>query len=142
KSKYLLTFTGRVDGSSRFGANNKYGIFPSVGLGWVLSQERFLADLEAIDELKLRSSYGITGNTEIPTYQSLGTISSETTLINGTRVSQSYINRLPNPNLEWEKTKQFDIGMDLSLFNRRLSFGFDYYHKLTTDLLLDRPVPT
>jgi TonB-dependent starch-binding outer membrane protein SusC len=142
RSKYLLTFTGRIDGSSRFGANNKYGIFPSVGLGWVLSQERFLADIDVIDELKLRSSYGITGNTEIPTYQSLATISSETTLINGSRVSQSYINRLPNPNLEWEKTKQFDIGMDLALLNRRLTFGVDYYHKLTTDLLLDRPVPT
>jgi TonB-linked SusC/RagA family outer membrane protein len=142
RSKYLLTFTGRIDGSSRFGANNKYGIFPSVGLGWVLSQERFLADIDIIDELKLRSSYGITGNTEIPTYQSLATISSETTLINGSRVSQSYINRLPNPNLEWEKTKQFDIGMDLSLLNRRLTLGLDYYHKLTTDLLLDRPVPT
>ncbi|MFC6100499.1 SusC/RagA family TonB-linked outer membrane protein [Olivibacter domesticus] len=142
RSKYLLTFTGRIDGSSRFGANNKYGIFPSVGLGWVLSQERFLADIDVIDELKLRSSYGITGNTEIPTYQSLATISSETTLINGSRVSQSYINRLPNPNLEWEKTKQFDIGMDLVLLNRRLTLGLDYYHKLTTDLLLDRPVPT
>ncbi|HWV74894.1 MAG TPA: TonB-dependent receptor [Pseudosphingobacterium sp.] len=142
RSKYLLTFTGRIDGSSRFGANNKYGIFPSVGLGWVLSQERFLADIDVIDELKLRSSYGITGNTEIPTYQSLATISSETTLINGSRVSQSYINRLPNPNLEWEKTKQFDIGMDLALLNRRLTLGLDYYHKLTTDLLLDRPVPT
>jgi len=142
QSKYLLTFTGRIDGSSRFGANNKYGIFPSVGLGWVLSQERFLADIDVLDELKLRSSYGITGNTEIPTYQSLSTISSETTLINGSRVSQSYINRLPNPNLEWEKTKQFDIGMDLALLNRRLTLGLDYYHKLTTDLLLDRPVPT
>lgn len=142
RSKYLLTFTGRIDGSSRFGANNKYGIFPSVGLGWVLSQERFLADIDVIDELKLRSSYGITGNTEIPTYQSLATISSETTLINGSRVSQSYINRLPNPNLEWEKTTQFDIGMDLALLNRRLTLGLDYYHKLTTDLLLDRPVPT
>jgi len=142
KSKYLATFTGRIDGSSRFGSNNKYGVFPSVGIGWVLSEERFLADVTAIDELKFRSSYGVTGNTEIPTYQSLGTISSQTTLINGSRVSQSYVNRLPNPNLEWEKTKQFDVGMDLALLNRRLTLGLDYYHKLTTDLLLDRPVPT
>lgn len=142
KSKYLLTFTGRIDGSSRFGENNKYGVFPSAGIGWVISEEPFLKDVSAINELKLRSSYGVTGNTEIPTYQSLGTISSETTLINGTRVSQSYINRLPNPNLEWEKSKQFDIGMDLALFDRRLKLGLDYYHKLTTDLLLDRPVPS
>ncbi|WP_245681276.1 SusC/RagA family TonB-linked outer membrane protein [Arcticibacter eurypsychrophilus] len=142
KNKYLVTFTGRADGSSRFGENNKYGIFPSLGLGWVVSQESFLKDVTAINELKLRASYGITGNTEIPTYQSLGTISSETTLLNGTRVSQSFVNRLPNPNLEWEKSKQFDIGFDLALFQRRFTLGIDYYHKLTTDLLLDKPVPT
>lgn len=142
KSRYLVTFTGRVDGSSRFGDNNKYGIFPSAGLGWVVSQEPFFAGVKGVDELKLRSSYGVTGNTEIPTYQSLGTISSGTTLINGARVPQSYLNRLANPNLEWEKSKQFDIGVDLALFNRRLTVGLDYYHKLTTDLLLDKPIPT
>ncbi|MBC7743900.1 MAG: TonB-dependent receptor [Flavobacterium sp.] len=142
KNKYLLTFTGRADGSSRFGENNKYGIFPSMGLGWIVSQEPFLKDVIAIDELKLRASYGITGNTEIPTYQSLGTISSQTTLLNGTRVSTSFVNRLANPNLEWEKSKQFDVGFDLSLLNRRLTLGVDYYHKLTTDLLLDKPIPT
>lgn len=142
QNKYLLTLTGRIDGSSRFGDNNKYGVFPSAGLGWVLSEEPFLQQISYLDELKLRSSYGITGNTEIPTYQSLGTISTNTTLINGSRVSQSFVNRLPNPNLEWEKTNQFDLGFDLALFQRRLNFSFDYYYKLTTDLLLDKPVPT
>ncbi|WP_026969305.1 SusC/RagA family TonB-linked outer membrane protein [Algoriphagus terrigena] len=143
KSKYLVTFTGRVDGSSRFGDNNKYGVFPSVGLGYVISNEPFMQGMSnTISELKLRSSYGITGNTEIPTYQSLGTISTATTLINGTRAPISYVNRLPNPDLEWEKTRQFDIGFDLSVLDRALTFSFDYYHKLTTDLLLDRPVPS
>lgn len=142
KDRYLLTLTGRADGSSRFGKNNKYGMFPSFGLGWVVSKENFLNQVQAIDELKFRASYGVTGNTEIPTYQSLGTISSETTLLNGTRVSTSFVNRLPNPNLEWEKTKQFDAGFDLSLFKSRLKLGMDYYHKLTTDLLLDRPIPS
>ncbi|TDQ11543.1 SusC/RagA family TonB-linked outer membrane protein [Pedobacter metabolipauper] len=142
KNRYLATFTGRIDGSSRFGENSKYGVFPSVGLGWVVSEEPFLKDIESINEFKIRSSYGITGNTEIPTYQSLGTISSSTTLINGTRVSTSFVNRLANPDLEWEKSKQFDIGFDLALFNRRITLGFDYYHKLTTDLLLDKPLPT
>ncbi len=142
KNRYLLTVTGRIDGSSRFGENNKYGIFPSAGLGWVISEEPFLRDIQKLDELKIRSSFGVTGNTEIPAYLTLGTISSGTTLINGTRVSQSFINRLPNPNLEWEKTRQFDVGFDLSLFNRRLTLTMDYYYKLTTDLLLDRPVPT
>src|SRR5690606_25374281 len=142
KNRYLVTVTGRIDGSSRFGENNKYGIFPSAGLGWVISQEDFMSDARQLDELKVRSSYGVTGNTEIPTYLSLGTVSTGTTLLNGTRVSQSYINRLPNPNLEWEKTKQFDVGIDLSMFNRRLTASVDYYYKLTTDLLLDKPVPT
>jgi len=143
KSKYLVTFTGRVDGSSRFGDNNKYGVFPSVGVGYVISNEPFMQGLSnTINELKIRSSFGITGNTEIPTYQSLGTISTGTTLINGTRAPISYVNRLPNPDLEWEKTRQFDVGFDLALLDRALVFGFDYYHKLTTDLLLDRPVPS
>ncbi len=141
KDRYLVTVTGRIDGSSRFGENNKYGIFPSAGLGWVLSEESFLSDAQALDELKIRSSYGVTGNTEIPTYQSLGTISTGTTLINGSRVAYSYINRLPNRNLEWEKTNQFDVGFDLAMYNRRLTVAFDYYYKLTTDLLLDKPVP-
>ena len=142
KGKYLVTFTGRVDGSSRFGDNNKYGVFPSVGLGYVISNEPFMQGANNINELKLRSSFGVTGNTEIPTYQSLGTISTATTLINGTRAPISYVNRLPNPDLEWEKTRQFDIGFDLSMMDNALSLSFDYYYKLTTDLLLDRPVPS
>ena len=141
--KYLLTFTGRMDGSSRFGANNKYGFFPSVGVGYDVSKESFWEDYEeTVNVLKFRASYGITGNTEIPTYQSLGTISTGTTLINGSRASVSYVNRLPNPDLEWEKTKQFDVGLDLEMFNRGLIINLDYYYKLTEDLLLDRPVPS
>ncbi|TDN95020.1 TonB-linked SusC/RagA family outer membrane protein [Salegentibacter sp. 24] len=140
--KYLLTLTGRMDGSSRFGANNKYGFFPSVGVGYVLSKEPFMQNLEdTFDLLKLRASYGITGNTEIPTYQSLGTLSTGTTLINGSRAPISYVNRLPNPDLEWEKTKQFDVGLDFEMFDRGLVVNLDYYYKLTEDLLLDRPIP-
>ncbi|GAB3645759.1 TonB-dependent receptor [Echinicola sediminis] len=139
--KYLVTLTTRVDGSSRFGENNKYGVFPSVGLGWVLSNEDFMESVQSINELKLRSSFGITGNTEIPMYQSLGTVSAGTVLINGSRVSESYVNRLPNPDLGWEKTKQFDAGIDLGILDGKVSFAFDYYYRLTTDLLLDRPVP-
>ncbi|MHA6246916.1 SusC/RagA family TonB-linked outer membrane protein [Pontibacter sp. CAU 1760] len=139
--KYLITLTGRVDGSSRFGDKNKYGFFPSVGLGWVVSNEPFLQDLGQLNQLKLRASFGITGNTEIPTYQSLATVSSGTVLIGGGRASQSYLNRLPNPDLKWERTKQFDVGFNTRLFNHRVELEFDYYYKLTTDLLLDRPVP-
>nr|WKN34773.1 TonB-dependent receptor [Tunicatimonas sp. TK19036] len=139
--KYLLTLTGRLDGSSRFGANNKYGFFPSVGLGWILSEEDFLENSSVIDQLKVRSSFGITGNTEIPIYQSLATVSSGTVLINGGRATESYVNRLANPNLEWEKTKMFDAGFNVTLLDYAVSLEFDYYYKLTTDLLLGRPLP-
>ena len=100
-----------------------------------------MENLEFINRLKLRGSYGITGNTEIPPYSSLATVSAGTVLLNGTRVSSSSVNRLANPGLEWEKTSQFDIGLDLAAFNYRFRFEFDYYDKLTKDLLLDRPVP-
>ena len=139
--KYLLTLTGRLDGSSRFGDDNKYGFFPSVGLGWVLSNEPFMAGSSTIDNLKLRTSFGITGNTEIATYRSLGTGGSFTTLINGERAPATVINRIANPGLEWEKTRQFDAGISLNMFNYRVGLEFDYYDKLTTDLLLARPIP-
>lgn len=141
QDKYMLTLTGRVDGSSRFGENNKYGIFPSAGLGWMLSEEEFLANNESINRLKIRASYGITGNTEIPSYSSLATVSSGTVLLNGTRVAASQVNRLANPDLEWEKTSQFDLGVDFAAYKNRLRLEVDYYYKETTDLLLDRPVP-
>src|SRR5690606_13727873 len=139
--KYILTLTGRVDGSSRFGENNKYGFFPSAGIGWMISNEPFLANVPALSALKLRAGYGITGNTEILTYQSLATVSSGTTVRNNVRSPYSYVTRLPNPDLSSEKTHQFDIGFELGLFDERISVEFDYYRKLTTDLLLDRPVP-
>ena len=141
KNKYLLTATGRIDGSSRFGANNKYGFFPSLGLGWVVSEESFMQNTSLVDRLKLRASYGITGNTEIATYRSLATVFSGTTLINGARETFSGISRLANPNLEWEKTTQFDVGLDLTMLDYRVSLELGYYYKLTTDLLLNRPLP-
>ncbi|WKN30361.1 SusC/RagA family TonB-linked outer membrane protein [Porifericola rhodea] len=139
--KYMLTLTGRVDGSSRFGADNKYGFFPSIGAGWMVSEEDFLENSSVISQLKLRSSYGITGNTEIDTYRSLATVYTGTLLLNGQRASQSYVNRLANPSLEWEKTHQFDVGFNLALFDYKIGLEFDYYYKLTTDLLLNRPLP-
>lgn len=141
KDRYSATFTGRIDGSSRFGENNKYGFFPSVGFSWLLSNERFMRGVDLVDELRLRGSYGVVGNTEIGLYQSLATIGSGTTLIGGSRQSASFIQRLPNPDLSWEKTAQFDIGFEAGLFNNFMSIEADYYHKLTTDLILGRPVP-
>ncbi|MCG8308805.1 MAG: TonB-dependent receptor, partial [Cytophagales bacterium] len=141
RNKYLATITARADGSSRFGENNKYGYFPSLGLGWIISNEGFMKDASSIDQLKLRASYGITGNTEIGTYRSLATVGSGTVLINGERAASSQVNRLANPELEWEKTAQFDVGINLEMYNSRITLELDYYHKLTSDLLLDRPVP-
>jgi TonB-dependent starch-binding outer membrane protein SusC len=138
---YTLTFTSRLDGSSRFGADSKWGFFPSAGFSWLVSNEDFMSNVGIVDMLRLRTSYGVTGNTEIGVFRSLATIGSGTTLIGGDRRSTSFTTRLPNPELEWEKTYQFNVGAEANLFNQAFSFEIDYYHKLTTDLLLDRPVP-
>ena len=136
-SKYLATVTVRHDGSSRFGANNRWGTFPSVALGWVVSEENFF-DFEDISELKLRASYGITGNQSgINDFQSRGLWGGESY---GDSPGTSP-NQLGNPNLKWETTKQLDIGVDLGLFDDRLNLVYDYYYKKTEDLLLAVPVP-
>ena len=141
EDRYSATVTGRIDGSSKFGDNNKYAFFPSAGLAWNVSQEDFLKDSNLISNLKLHTSYGLTGNSEIDPYKSLGKIKSETLLLNGTRAPYSYMETMPNPDLKWEKTGQFDVGFNLGLFHNRLNFDVSYYNKKTTDLLLDCPVP-
>lgn len=141
KDRYSATLTGRVDGSSKFGENNKYAFFPSAGLAWNISQEDFLRDDMIISNLKLHTSYGLTGNSEIDPYYSLGQVNAGTYLIDAKRSAYSYIKTMSNPDLKWEKTGQFDIGFNLGLFNNRLNFDVAYYNKKTTDLLLDCPVP-
>lgn len=142
KDRYSATVTGRYDGSSKFGENNKYAFFPSVGLAWNISNEEFLANNSTISNLKLHTSYGFTGNSEISPYKSLASVSAGTFLLDGTRAPYSYISSMPNPDLKWEKTGQWDIGIDLGLFKQRLNFDLSYYNKKTTDLLLDCPIPT
>ncbi len=140
--KYLATFTGRMDGSSKFGDNNKYAFFPSAALAWRISEEGFLADNRLISNLKLRTSYGLTGNSEIPPYSSLALLGSGyAAVINESRVSGTGIFRLANPDLRWEKTAQTDVGVELGLFDGRVSLEADYYYRKTTDMLLDAPVP-
>ncbi|QDK82003.1 TonB-dependent receptor [Spirosoma sp. KCTC 42546] len=142
KNKYLFTATGRADGSSKFGENNKFAFFPSAALAWRISEEDFLKGNAVISNLKLRSSYGLTGNSEIPPYQSLSLLSSTyATIYNDTRVSGTGINRLANPDLRWEKTAQTDVGLEIGLFKGRVNVEMDYYYRLTTDMLLDAPVP-
>lgn len=142
KNKYLFTATGRADGSSKFGENHKFAFFPSAALAWRVSEEDFLKGNSLVSNLKVRASYGLTGNSEIPPYTSLSLLSSNyATIYNDTKVSGTGINRLANPDLRWEKTAQTDVGLELGLFKGRVTFEADYYYRLTTDMLLDAPVP-
>jgi len=141
KSKYLLSGAVRRDGSSRFGTNRKYGWFPSVSAGWVISDESFMKQFRAINQLKLRASYGITGNNNIGNYTFIANTSAYNYVLNGAIVSGTTISSLGNSELGWERNKQFDIGLDLTILKNRLSFTYDYYHKITDGLIQDRPIP-
>jgi TonB-linked SusC/RagA family outer membrane protein len=138
KSKYLLSASIREDASSRFGSNNRYGTFPSGSIGWAINKENFMTSFTSLSELKLRASYGITGNAEIGDYTSLGLFSGDAGY-NGTAGQR--FSQLANPNLKWEKSYKFDLGLDWGFFNGRLSGGFDYYRNNTKDLLLNVNVP-
>jgi TonB-linked SusC/RagA family outer membrane protein len=141
RDKYLFTITSRVDGSSRFGGDNKYALFPSAALAWRVSEEDFLRNSNTISNLKLRTSYGVTGNSEIPSFQSLANLGNYTGVFNDTRVAGVGIGRLSNPELQWEKTAQYDIGVEVGFLSNRITLEADYYYRKTTDMLLDAPVP-
>ena len=135
--KYIATVSGRFDSSSKFGENNRTGFFPAASVAWRLSQENFLKNSETISDLKLRVSYGLTGNDDISPF--LYSELYSTTVYGG--APGIYPSNIPNPDLKWETTKQFDVGINLGMFNNRLTFTADYYSKNTDDLLLSRPLP-
>ncbi len=139
--KYLLSFNSRIDGSSRFGANNKYAFFPSGAVAWRLIEEDFIKDMNLFSNLKARVSYGVTGNQEIGLYESLPTLTNTTYTFGRSLVTGFYPNKIPNPDLRWEKTSQFDVGLDFGFWDERLRFTTDYYLKNTTDLIYDVAVP-
>ncbi|GAB3262179.1 TonB-dependent receptor [Larkinella harenae] len=139
--KYLVTATVRADGSSRFGASNKWAVFPSASVAWRLSEEDFLKGNAVINDLKLRASYGLSGNQEIPQYQSLATLGTQNANFNNTVVIGVGPSRVANPDLRWETTAQMDIGIDVGVLNNRITLTADYYNKKTTDLLLSVPLP-
>ena len=141
--KYLFTFTMRADGSSRFGVNNKWGYFPSGAFAWRLSDEKFIHRIKAVSDLKLRTSYGVTGNQEIGDYQSLSSYSTNAYSLgtSPTPVVGISPSNIPNPNLSWESTASFDAGVDLALWNNRVTFTGDYYYKKTSNLLLNVSIP-
>ncbi len=140
--KYLLTLTGRADGSSRFAPGRKWGFFPSVALAWNLTKENFMQGLGFIDNLKLRVSYGLTGNTGIDPYQTQSRIF-RTTYAFGNQGAYGYRpGLLPNENLTWEKTASANAGIDFGFFKGRISGSLDVYQQNTTDLLMERQLPT
>lgn len=140
--KYLITASIRADGSSRFGANNRWASFPSVALGWRISDEDFMKDIAFVTDLKLRASYGKTGNTALSPYQSLDRMTSYRTVYgNQTDVVGFSPSGISNPDLRWETTGQIDIGFDLGILDNRIRLTADYYKKNTTDLLASVPLP-
>ncbi|WP_161890563.1 SusC/RagA family TonB-linked outer membrane protein [Pontibacter russatus] len=138
RDRYLLGLNFRADGSSRFGENTRFGYFPSVSAGWRLIEEAFMADIDLLSELKLRASYGITGNQEIGnfSYQALVTGANYQDLPGIT------LTQIPNPDLKWETTRQLNVGADIGFLNSRINLAVDYYIKKTDDLLFSRPIAT
>jgi TonB-linked SusC/RagA family outer membrane protein len=142
-NKYLLTASLRIDGSSRFGAENRYGYFPSVALGWNVSDEPFF-NIEAINALKLRGSWGQIGNDKIGAYPGTQVITGNLNAIFGPDESPNFgatATVLANPDVKWERTSQFNVGADVSLFGSRLEGTFDYYRRTTDGILVRVPIP-
>ena len=142
KNKYLLSASLRTDGSSRFGANNRYGVFPSASVGWRIIEEKFMKGAPVISDLKLRASYGVNGNNNIGDYD-VPTLGSYPYVLGATQAAAigQAPNVISNPDLKWERSQTYDLGFDFGVLNNRITGSFDYYNKLNTQLLLNVPVP-
>lgn len=144
KDKYLVTLTARRDGSTKFGPNNKWATFPSAAIGWRVINESFFENAgltNLFDDFKVRVSYGVTGNSQIPAYQSTSDLSPRNYVLNGVLVSGYAATRMANPDLKWEQTKMLNTGLDMGFLNNRLSVSLDYFNNKTTDLLLYVSIP-
>ncbi len=142
KQRYMFSFTGRADGSSKFGRDNKWSLFPSVALAWRASEEEFLKNLDALSNLKFRLSYGQTGNEAIQPYQTLATYGINfAPMWDGNLWTSTFPERIPSSNLRWETTTTFNVGVESGFFNNRLNITFDYYEKQTKDLLWLKQIP-
>lgn len=140
--RYLLTASIRRDGSSNFGKDTKWGTFPSASLGWKISSESFMANQEAISDLKFRASWGLAGNNGgIGDYPSIATLGFSNYSLGGTSASGQVPSNSANADLSWETAETYDVGLDLGLFNNRIFVSADYYIKTNSDLLLRVPVP-
>ena len=141
KDKYLVTGTIRRDGSSRFGANNKWGIFPSGSLAWRISEEDFFKSVRFVEDLKLRAGYGVTGNQEIGNYSFASNLSTIKYNFNDNLVNAVVPVVMPNPNVQWESQKQANIGFDATILDQRINLTVDAYQKNTEDMLVPMAVP-
>lgn len=139
--KYFISGGIRRDGSSRFAPNTKYGNFPYVSAGWILSEENFMKNIPVVSFIKLRGSYGLGGNNNIGNYNYYAGMSASNYTLNGTLAPGKVIGNLGNNDLSWEKTSQLDLGLDLSLLKGRVSFTYDYYNKITSGLLFNAAIP-
>ena len=142
RGKYYATITGRYDGASKFGKDNKFAFFPSAALSWNISREDFLVNSSAVSNLKLRLSYGTAGNQAINPYQTLATMGTAAVVLNNAQYNGFIPSSLANPGLKWETTRQFDVGVDLGLIKNRIMLTADYYRKRTNDLLLAVSLPS
>ena len=141
KRKYYVDLNARIDASSKFATNNKSALFPSLALSWVLSKEKFLKKVDAISQLKLRLSYGKTGSNPISPYQSLALLTPIRYNFDDELITGFYESNLANDDLTWEKTDQFNLGLDVSLFDSKWNLTIEAYHKLTKDLLQNVNLP-
>lgn len=142
QGKYLASAALRADGCSRFGANSRWGYFPSASLAWRLSEESLLKNnLKWLDNLKIRLSYGETGNNQIDNYGSIGLLSYSSYVVNGAIAQGLYTSTNPSPDLKWEKTWQVNLGLDATILNNRLNVALDLYYSKTNNLLLNVPIP-
>ena len=141
KGKYMASAALRADGCSRFGENNRWGYFPSASVAWRMSEESFMEPLTWLDNLKLRLSYGVTGNNQIDDYGAIALLGYRQYVENGSTAQGIYTSSMPDPDLKWEKTGQVNLGLDAGLFNNRVNLSLDFYYSKTRDLLLDVPIP-
>jgi TonB-linked SusC/RagA family outer membrane protein len=141
QGEYLLSLAFRRDGSSRFGADNKWGNFPSISAGWVISDENFMQGITPLSYLKLRASYGVVGNFNIGNYIHIANIGNSNYVFGNSLSAGKTLSNIGNPLLGWEETRQVDIGLDIGLFNDRIFFVYDYYKKVTDGLLYQINIP-
>jgi len=143
KDRYLFNASVRRDGSSRFGETTRFGTFPSASVGWRIIEEPFMKTIPVISDLKLRASYGLSGNNAFTTnYPAIGVLNKDNYVLGNTLANGLATSSIANPNLGWERSRQTDVGLDVGLLQNRISFTADYYKRITTDLLLQVQVPT